>query len=264
MDVLLIGGAGGLGSAVALYLAERGMRVFSCDITEQNNSHKNIVPFFTDIKDQNSIDKTFTEASSLTDGLSAIISLAGVFMMDSFIEIPEENLKHIIEVNLMGVYRINKTFFPLLKKGGRIIVTTSEVAGLKSVPFNGMYCLTKTALEYYADTLRLEMQLLGYKVINIKPGPFKTDMVQSTTNEADNLVKNTKLFKMGTERFNSIIRSKTGVSKDPSDLSKVYYKAITSQHPRLTYYKNSGLGLKILSVMPRRLHAFVIKQILKK
>ena len=263
MDVLLVGGAGGLGRAVGEYLAQRSMRVFSCDIKEQSSVHKNIVPVYMDVTDLSSVNKAFETVSSKTNKLFAIISIAGVFSMDSIVEIPEDRFNKILEINLSGVYRVNKTFLPLLEEGGRIIVTTSEVANLKPYPFNGMYCMTKTALECYADTLRLELQLIGIRVINIKPGPFKTDMLKNTNTEAENLVKNTKLFKVGTKQFVSIINSKKGVAKDPGALAEVYYKALTSKHPRFTYYKNAGLGLKTFSKLPRRLQAALIRLVLK-
>ena len=262
MDVLLVGGAGGIGSAAAHYLAERGIRVFSCDVTNQK-AHKNIVPYITDISDQKSIDRTYQKIASVTTELSAIISLAGIYFMDSFIEITEEKLCRIVEVNLMGVYRINKTFLPLLKKDGRIIITTSELAGQKPLPFNGMYAMTKTALQCYADSLRLELALVGIKVINIKPGPFDTGMVASTNGQAEQMAAQTKLYKIGMNKFITIMQSKTNTAKDPGILAKVYYKALTSKHPRLTYSKNAGLGLKLYSVLPRRLQMSIIKWILK-
>ena len=60
--------------------------------------------------------------------------------MDSIVEIPEEKFGKILEINLSGVYRVNKTFLPPAGRRRADIVTTSEVANLKPYPFNGMYC----------------------------------------------------------------------------------------------------------------------------
>ena len=48
---------------------------------------------------------------------------------------------------------------PLLKKGSKIIITTSELAPLDPVPFTGSYAVTKGALDKYAYSLRMELQL---------------------------------------------------------------------------------------------------------
>ncbi|MBT7122560.1 MAG: SDR family NAD(P)-dependent oxidoreductase, partial [Clostridia bacterium] len=141
--------------------------------------------------------------------------------------------------------------------------TTSELAGQKPLPFNGIYTMTKSALETYADSLRLELQLIGVKVINIKPGAFDTQMVSSTDAQAKQLMKNTKLYKMGAQKFVAVMHSQTGGAKDPDVLAKVFHKALTAKCPRMTYYKNASVGLKLYSIMPRRLQAFVIRLILK-
>lgn len=262
MDVLLVGGAGGLGRAAAKFLAERGIRVFSCDIAEQKKTADNIIPLVTDITNQESITTAYNEVSNMSDGLEAVISIAGIYIMDSFVEIDEDRLKKIIDVNLMGVYRINKTFLPLLNKGGRIIITTSELAGQKPLPFNGIYTMTKTALECYADSLRLELAFLGYKVITVKPGAFDTQMASKTNYQANSLMNKTKLYKMSTKRFVDIINSQTGTAKDPKMLAKVFYKALTKKNPKLTYYKNAEIGLKFYSILPRRLQEFILRKIL--
>jgi DNA-binding transcriptional ArsR family regulator len=58
MDILLVGGAGGLGCAISAYLAERGYRVFSCDIGDKHCTHENVVALRTDITDKASIQET--------------------------------------------------------------------------------------------------------------------------------------------------------------------------------------------------------------
>lgn len=100
------------------------------------------------------------EAESLT----AILHFSGVYGLNSLVEIPEDEFVRIFDSNLFGVYRINRFFLPLLEPKGRIIITTSELAPLDPLPFTGMYGITKTALESYAYALRMELQLLGYRV----------------------------------------------------------------------------------------------------
>jgi len=262
-DILLVGGAGGIGRAVVSYLVDKGHRVFSCDIADTHADCKNVVPVRMDITSMESVRAAYEEVKRQTDGLDAVISLAGVYMMDSFIEIEEANLERIVQVNLMGVYRVNKVFLPLVKSGGRVIITTSELEGLKPFPFNGMYAMTKTALGCYADSLRLELQLCGIKVISIRPGAFDTEMVESTDAALKAMCEKTKLYKMGTRRFARIMHNRTGNAKDPKVLAKVYEKAVCARRPRLTYRKNASLMIRAYSAMPRRFQAWIIRLILK-
>ena len=59
--------------------------------------------------------------------------------------------------NFSYIIKFNK----LLKENGRIIITTSEVAPLAPMPFNGIYNVTKTALDSYSQALRQELNLIN-------------------------------------------------------------------------------------------------------
>ena len=85
-------------------------------------------------------------------------------MLDSLAEMESESFKKIFDINLCGVFLINKTFLPLLSSDSRIVITTSELAPLDPLPFTGIYAITKSALDKYAYSLRMELQLLGIKV----------------------------------------------------------------------------------------------------
>ena len=91
-------------------------------------------------------------------------------MLDSLIEMSDSDFERIFKINLFGAFYINKTFMPLLKRGGRIIMTTSELAPLDPLPFTGIYAITKSALDKYAYSLRMELQLLGICVSVIRAG----------------------------------------------------------------------------------------------
>lgn len=179
--VVISGGSGGLGRAAVCAFAARGYTVFSLDIRKSGMQMENIVEIETDITDSESVSRAFDVVRCKTDRISAVISLAGTYFMDSLIEVPETEFEHIFKVNVFGVYHLNRIFLPLVMAGnGRILVTTSELAGMKALPFNGIYSLTKTALEHYTDSLRQELALLGVPVIEIKPGAFDTGMIAAS------------------------------------------------------------------------------------
>lgn len=262
-QIVLTGAAGGLGTAVALYLASHDCRVFACDIKPSPHTHPHIVPVHMDVRSQTSVSQAYETVQKSTNRLDAVISLAGVYMMDSLVEMEEARFTAILDINLTGVYRVNKTFLPMLRDGGRILITTSELAWQKPLPFNGIYSLTKTALDCYADSLRLELMLLGIPVITIRPGPFQTQLVNTSGKEMMRLCEKTTLYQIGAQRFRAIMDSQTQTAKDPSVLAAVIYKALTSRRPRYVYTKNAGFLLKLYSALPRRLQALALKQLLK-
>ena len=62
----------------------------------------------------------------------------------------------------------------MLKNGSKILITTSELAPLDPLPFTGIYAVTKGALDKYAYSLRMELQLLGMRVSVLRAGAVDT------------------------------------------------------------------------------------------
>ncbi len=262
-QILLTGGAGGLGYAAAECLAAKGWRVFACD-TRQTEPKDNIVPVYLDLRDMRSIEQATQAVAAHTDRLDAVIHLAGLYMMGSFVEISEERLSRILDVNLMGVYRVNKAFLPLLMQGsGRIIIATSELAGQKPLPFTGIYALTKTALQCYADSLRLELALLGIAVIELRPGAFRTPLTQQPTHELERMQQSTKLYVNGLKRIKPLMDGRIGKAREPIVLAKLICRIVTAKKPRLRYSLNTSMSLRAFSLLPRRIQAFAMRRLLR-
>ena len=147
--VLVTGAYGGMGRAVAKAMKNAGYFVFALDKNVEE-AEENLLPIQADITDKDSLEKAFSLVQSQTDKLTAILHFAGIYMLDSLVEIDEDKFRRAFEINLFGVYQINKIFLPLLQKGSRILLTTSELAPLAPLPFTGLYAITKSALDKYA------------------------------------------------------------------------------------------------------------------
>jgi len=146
IDMLITGDAGGIGRAASAYFSQKGWKVYSCDISSQDLADENIIPVIMDIRSAESVAAARAIVEADTDHLDAIVNLAGIYIMDSLVEMPEEDFIRMFDINVNGAYRVNKQFLPLVKKGGRIIIITSELSGLDPLPFNGIYSITKTTL----------------------------------------------------------------------------------------------------------------------
>ena len=115
--VLVTGANSGMGRATAETLAEEGYFVFACDINIPTFDMENVINLKMDVTSMESVALALKEVEKITDKLFAVINFAGIIMMNSLIEISEEDFVKIFNVNLFGAYRVNKTFFPLIQKG---------------------------------------------------------------------------------------------------------------------------------------------------
>lgn len=197
--VVMTGAYGGMGYAAAKALSGSGFTVFALDRTVRD-AEPGVIPIETDVTDPESVERAFRAVKERTDEVYAIVHFAGIYRLDSLVEMSEERFTGIFDVNLFGAYRINKAFLPLLKEGSRIILTTSELAPLSPLPFTGIYAITKTALDRYAFSLRMELQLLGIGVCVIRPGAVKTELLSASTRELDRFCENTRVYSYNAAR----------------------------------------------------------------
>mgnify|MGYP003302268164 FL=1 len=263
-DILVTGCCGGMGSAICKKLIEQNYRVFGIDKSITSKNSENFFQFECDVTSIESIKNTFNKIKEKTNSLFAIIHTSGIYDLDSLIEIDEERFNKIFQVNLFGVYRINKEFFPLLKNKSRIVITTSELAPLDPLPFTGLYGITKTALEKYAFSLRMELQLLGIKVVVIRPGAVKTTLLNTSTTALDKFIENTKNYSCNAIRFKKIVDSVEAKNILPEKIAQKVLISISCKKPKFIYNINRNPLLRLLNFLPAKLQVAIIGLILKK
>lgn len=260
--ILVTGACGGMGMATVKLLTERGYIVFALDRTECAPAD-GVVPITCDLTDENQVKSAAKKVGEYTDRLFAIVHFAGIYMLDSLVEIGTEAFDKILDINLRGVFLVNKAFLPFLDDGSRIVITTSELAPLDPLPFTGIYAVTKGALDKYAYSLRMELQLLGISVSVLRAGAVKTDMLGVSTTALDKFVENTKLYSCNAARFKRIVESVEARNITADKLGEKVVKILHKSRPGFAYSINRNPLLLLLNILPKRLQLWTIKQVLK-
>ena len=133
-DILVTGAYGGMGTATVRLLRDKGYRVFALDL-RCDEAEEGIIPIEFDITSEESVTEAYQKVASYTDNLFAVIHFAGMYSLDSLVEMETSSFRKIFDVNFYGPLLVNKMFVPLLSKGSRIVITTSELAPLAPLPF---------------------------------------------------------------------------------------------------------------------------------
>ncbi|MBQ7671169.1 MAG: SDR family NAD(P)-dependent oxidoreductase [Clostridia bacterium] len=257
---LLTGACGGMGRAIYDALCGDGDEVWGIDLAPRDDTRRIIA---ADVTDSASLEAAFERVSAEAGELDGVIHAAGIYDLFSLAEIDEETIKRDFDVNLLGVYRVNKLFLPLIKKGGRVVIISSELAPLDPLPFTGIYALTKSALEKYADSLRMELRLIDRRVIVVRPGAVRTGMLPRSVEKLDEFCEKTKLYALNAARFRKIVDRVESKSVPPEKLAKKVLRALRSGHPKLVYKLNRNPLLLMLNALPRRAQLGIIKRVLK-
>ena len=167
--VIITGAASGIGEATARELRGRGARVVGLDLKPDGDQ-----VIQCDVRDQESVDRGVAEAiERLGGGLDVLINNAGIAFVRSAGAPPDERALAVIDVNMLGPWRVTSAALPALRESrGRVVNVASGLAHL-TVPFATAYTMSKRGVVAYSDTLRLEHGD-AISVTTVYPGYIRT------------------------------------------------------------------------------------------
>ena len=255
---VVTGAAGGMGQAVVKKLSSAGWEVWSLDRADLTTPRY----IKTDITDMASVEKACARIKEKAGKINAIVHLAGIYDMNSLVEMSEEDFVRIFNVNLFGIYRVNKALCPLLAPSSRIVIISSELAPLDPLPFNGIYGITKTAIEKYAYSLRMELQLLGHKVIVVRPGAVKTGLLDTSKKRIEAFCESTELYKTNAKLFMGVTEKVETRNVTPDRIGAAVLKALEAGRPRYLYNVNRNFLLRLFNALPQHLQTFIMRKVL--
>ena len=259
---VVTGAAGGMGYASVQALIKEGYTVIGLDI-HKPHTLPGLIYIPADLTDPVSVQQAFDVVHDFTDTIDCIIHLSGIYDLGSLVEMNEERFLRIFNINLFAVYRVNRVFLPLLKQGGRILITTSELAPLDPLPFTGIYAVTKAALDKYAYSLRMELQLLGYDVCVLRPGAVSTGMLPASMQALQDFCEKTVLYTTNADRFQKIVGGIEAKNVPPEKVAALVMKVLSDRKPRYVYTLNRNPLLLIMDLLPDRLQNLLIRKLLR-
>jgi len=177
--VLVTGASSGIGAAITRELAARAFEVFGTVRRSDDEAGVRALgatPVRLDVTDGPSISaaRANIERSLAGRPFVGLVNNAGIAGAGPLELVPLDEVRQVLEVNVLGVLAVTQTFLPLLKASRGRIVNISSVAGRSSLPFMGPYTASKHALEALSDSLRRELPTFGVDVIVIEPGSVQS------------------------------------------------------------------------------------------
>jgi NAD(P)-dependent dehydrogenase (short-subunit alcohol dehydrogenase family) len=181
-SALITGTSTGIGHVTTEVLAARGWRVFATmrDLTRKkslesalrNGGLEERVTFEQlDISSRESIHAAVASILSQTKNtLDAVVHNAGIAVAGALEDLPESEIRRVMETNFFGVLELTRTLLPIFRaqRRGRIVLVSSQAA-FAGQPANSIYCASKWALEGWAESLAYELDAFGIHLIVIEP-----------------------------------------------------------------------------------------------
>jgi NAD(P)-dependent dehydrogenase (short-subunit alcohol dehydrogenase family) len=181
--VLVVGGAGGVGSAVVNLLVNRGCKVVTTVLEPEEAASIEeryggmVQCHIVDLSNSDAALIKFKEIVSSMDHLNAVAVCAATAPCGPLELTPLSTYRKAYEINCVSEVAIYQATMPALRQTGGRIVLLGSVGGRMAYTFMSAYIATKFALEGLCDVMRREAAPRGVKVSLVQPGGIRTNMV---------------------------------------------------------------------------------------
>ena len=186
MSVILITGAAtGIGNVTARKLAADGHTVFASmrDLADRNAHHADellqlglrdgvdLRVVELDVTSQESVDAAIADVLGQTGRLDVVIHNAGHLYVGYVEAFTAEDVTHLIDVNAVGVQRVNRAVLPHLReRGSGTLLYVGSTIGVTTPPFLGPYVVSKAAFDALAVVTSYEVNPFGIETTIVMPG----------------------------------------------------------------------------------------------
>jgi NAD(P)-dependent dehydrogenase (short-subunit alcohol dehydrogenase family) len=196
--------------------------------------------------------------------LDALVNNAGFAVAGFTEDIRLEELRRQFDTNFFGVVVMTKAVLPVMRRqGSGHIIQVSSISGLHGAFSVSSYSASKHALEGWSESLRMEVNPLGIKVVLVEPGSFQTDI---WTRGA---VMGKDATKDSSPNFQRSLRMRERVQKipkaDPIAVARLIVQIAQNPNPRLRYLvgRDAKIQLALKRILPWKWHEKVVANFLK-
>ncbi len=196
--VVITGGTGGIGTAIAEKLVEEDFYVCVTDRDPKEFKEKKNICFVPmDVEKISSVKEAYQKIHTDCGPVYGLVNNAGIFERVDFREIQEEQFLKTLNVNLLGAFRASQIFLPdmIANKGGRI-VNIASLSALRGAPKAAPYAASKGGLVALTKTMAVELAPYNIQVNAVLPGYIETPMMT----EYKDALKQIAAWKIPTKR----------------------------------------------------------------
>lgn len=190
---LITGVSSGFGFELTKQLLEKGDRVIGTIRKEEDREkvkdflkNENYEAPILDVRDIKKVKEVVDDAFEKYGKIDVIISNAGYGLFGAAEELSMDEVREIIDTNLVGSIAFIKVALPYLRKqqSGRII-QISSYGGQVSYPSNSLYHATKFGIEGFCESVAQEVAKFGIGVTIVEPGGARTEFRYSSAHVAN-------------------------------------------------------------------------------
>jgi NAD(P)-dependent dehydrogenase (short-subunit alcohol dehydrogenase family) len=196
--------------------------------------------------------------------IDVLVNNAG-FAVAGFIEdLSVEEIRSQFETNFWGHVAMTKAVLPVMRgqRSGHIIMVSS-IGGLHGSVSISSYSSSKWALEGWSESLRMEVNALGIKVVLVEPGSFQTDIWTRGARLGKKMLDGSAVNRDRGARMRDRVQAIK--KRDPIAVAKLISRIASDPNPRLRYLigPDAHIQLWMKRILPWKVHEKLMAKALK-
>jgi all-trans-retinol dehydrogenase (NAD+) len=232
-NIIITGGARGMGRLMAMKMALLGGRVVIYDVAaealedivdEIRTAGGEVHGYVCDVSNRREVYRVAGEVTANVGPVDIVVNNAGIISGRRLLEIPDERIEAVFGVNVLALYWATKAFLPeMIERNSGHIVTMASAAGLLGVDRQTDYSASKHAAIGFAESLRAELKRArhtGIKTTIVEPFYVDTDMVKGVKSRFPRLLPILKQEEVATRVIRAVLQDEQEI-KIPSTLKLV-------------------------------------------
>jgi len=184
-NILITGGASGIGRAAVVRFLEEGSRVAIIDRDAEacrqiQHDHPSIAgTFVADVSDEQAVVDIFKKIDEVFEEIDVLINNAGISLRHAFLDITAKEWQRVIETNLNGVFYIAQQAAKRMWEQGRgVIINMGSTNGMTGYPNYADYNASKAGVIELTRSMALELAP-HIRVMVVCPGYVLTPMQEA-------------------------------------------------------------------------------------
>ncbi len=175
--VVITGGSSGIGEAFIATILYHNPSIRIFNLSRSKPKESRVVHVNCDLSDRESITKVFPvlqQNLQYIKGKLLLINNSGYGRYGAFPSPAWEDLRDMVQVNLVAPMELTARMLPLLLANGGGVINVCSLAGFQPTPFFGVYGASKSFLLHWSLCVRQEYRKQGLRVLAVCPGPTAT------------------------------------------------------------------------------------------
>ncbi len=189
-NILMTGGTGGLGSRMAVGMAQAGAKMIVCDIlperldklaAEIKDNGGDVATYTMDVTNREEIDNVVTQIIKDHEKVDVLFNVAGINKREGILDVTEQTWDKMMGVNLKGLYFVSQRVgLEMYKRRSGNIINMASHTTQAGVAGCSVYGATKAAVKALTQVMAIEWAQYGIRCNAIAPGHFRTELTEPT------------------------------------------------------------------------------------